>query len=49
MLHSLQLFKSWDQAMSKGDNRKMCNNNCDKPRTFLELGWKGRYKFMLQT
>jgi hypothetical protein len=40
---------TWDQAMSKGDNTKICNINCDKASTGVEPGQKGRQKFMLQT
>jgi hypothetical protein len=37
MQHSLYSYlNTWDQAVSKGDNRKTCNKNCDKARTFVE-------------
>jgi hypothetical protein len=32
---------TWDEANSEGDNRKICNTNCDKARTFREIGQKG--------
>jgi hypothetical protein len=30
-------INTWDQAMSNGDNRGICNKNCDKARTDLKL------------
>jgi hypothetical protein len=29
---------TWDQANSAGDNKKICNKNCDRGRTCVELG-----------
>jgi hypothetical protein len=30
-------LNTWDQAMSEGDNRKICNKNCGKACTVMEL------------
>jgi hypothetical protein len=38
----------WEQAMSKGDNRKIRSANCDETYTDVELRYKWRWTFMSQ-
>jgi hypothetical protein len=39
---SRRYLSTWDQANSMGDNKKICNKNCDRARTYMEIGQKRR-------